>query len=167
MVLKHLYFLRHGIAAPRGTPGIPDWERPLTPEGRKRLIQEVKGMRELPLKLEAIWSSPLPRAFQTAEIVQQNLPFLGQVEIREELAPGGNWDLLLERIRTGKETHLLLAGHEPDFSDTLENLLGCDPRGHLLMKKGALAHVAVDFGEKIPRGELQYLLQPRVLRRLG
>jgi phosphohistidine phosphatase len=167
MVQKHLYFLRHGIAVARGTPGIPDWERPLTPEGRKRLIQEVKGMKHLPLELDLIWSSPLPRAYQTAEIVQQTLPFNGPLEIREELSPGGDWEKLLELLQARRESRILLAGHEPDFSTALERLLGCSPQGNLLMKKGALACVLLEFFEKTPEAELQFLLPPKVLRRLG
>lgn len=168
MVQKHLFFLRHGIAVPRGTPGIPDWERPLTPKGRKRLLREVKGMKRLSLEVDLIWSSPLPRAYQTAEIVQQNLlPFTGSLEIREELSPGGNWDALLEKIQARRENRILLTGHEPDFSQALERLLGCSPWGSLMMKKGALAYVLLDFFEKVPEAQLQYLLPPRVLRRLG
>jgi phosphohistidine phosphatase len=167
MALKYLYFLRHGIAVPRGTPGIPDWERPLTPEGRNRLIQSVKGMRRLGLKLDLICSSPLPRAFQTAEIVQQNLPFHGPLEINEELAPGGSWGKLWEKIKTRRESRILFTGHEPDFGQTLEKLLGCTSRGQLLMKKGALAHILLELNGETTCAELQFLLQPRVLRRLG
>lgn len=164
---KHLYFLRHGIALPRGSPGIAEWDRPLTPEGRKRLIRSVKGMKRIKLTVEAILSSPLPRAYQTAELLLEHLPFAGMIEIREELAPGGNWPALLNQIRSRKETHILLAGHEPDLSTAIGKLIGGKAGGSVLLKKGALASVRLEESSAGTEGQLQYLLQPKILRRLG
>jgi phosphohistidine phosphatase SixA len=38
-----LLILRHAIAAPHGTPGIADEDRPLTPRGRKRFVVALVG----------------------------------------------------------------------------------------------------------------------------
>src|SRR5262249_59652483 len=67
--MDELYILRHGIAVEHGTPGIPDDERPLTPEGRRRMRQIARGLRRLDLRPDRIVTSPLPRASATAEIV--------------------------------------------------------------------------------------------------
>ena len=67
--MVQLYIMRHGIALPHGTPGMSDDDRPLTPEGEQRVRQIARGLKELDLKLERIVTSPLPRAFRTAEIV--------------------------------------------------------------------------------------------------
>jgi len=47
--MTELYVLRHGIAVPHGTPGIAEDDRPLTPEGEKRMKQIGKGLRRLDL----------------------------------------------------------------------------------------------------------------------
>ena len=73
-----LYFLRHGIADwPEWNR--PDDERPLTAKGKKEMRQMAKFMRELKVRPARILSSPLPRAWQTAEIAAERL----ELELRE------------------------------------------------------------------------------------
>ncbi|MBM3462072.1 MAG: phosphohistidine phosphatase SixA, partial [Armatimonadetes bacterium] len=68
--MMDLYILRHGIAYDHGHPDYPDDDsRPLTPKGRRRTRRIARGMRDLGLRFDAILTSPLPRARQTAEIV--------------------------------------------------------------------------------------------------
>ena len=65
-----LCFLRHGEADwPNWTK--PDNERPLTERGRKEMKRVAKFLDRLKLSADAILTSPLPRASQTAEIVGQ------------------------------------------------------------------------------------------------
>ena len=65
-----IYIMRHGIAADLGAGGIiHDEDRPLTPEGRVKMQQAAEGIRRLELKFNLIFTSPLLRARQTAEVV--------------------------------------------------------------------------------------------------
>src|ERR1700687_3575860 len=65
-----LYFMRHGIAADRGDPDFPDdRERPLTGEGKKKVRGISSGMKSLGLSFDLIFTSPYPRASETAAIV--------------------------------------------------------------------------------------------------
>ena len=58
-----LYFLRHGIAVERGTPGYKDDSaRPLTPKGRRQLKKISTALRRMELEFDLILSSPLVRA---------------------------------------------------------------------------------------------------------
>ncbi len=68
-----LYIVRHAIAAPHGTPGIPDDDGPLTEEGIKKMRQAAAGLRSLDYVPELILTSPLLRARQTAEILMEPL----------------------------------------------------------------------------------------------
>ena len=66
----NLYILRHGIAAERGTPGYAnDADRPLTPEGERKLQLVAAAIKALELGFDLILSSPYLRARQTAEVV--------------------------------------------------------------------------------------------------
>ena len=38
-----LLLIRHAAAVPRGTPGIPDDERPLTPDGKAKFAWSLEG----------------------------------------------------------------------------------------------------------------------------
>src|ERR1035438_4666613 len=70
----NLFILRHGIAVEPGTHGYEkDADRPLTPEGERKLLQIAEAMEALDLTFDLILSSPYLRARQTAEIVAEAL----------------------------------------------------------------------------------------------
>ncbi len=153
-----LYFLRHGLADwPEWDPA-QDHERPLTTDGMKKMKAEAKAIEQLDLKLDAILSSPLTRAWQTADIVAEQLG----VEAKEEasLAPGFNLERLTEILqRYAAAQALMLVGHEPSFSMTIGQLIG---GGRIVLKKGGLARVDVTSSDPL-HGELVWLLTSRTL----
>ncbi|HLE44873.1 MAG TPA: phosphoglycerate mutase family protein, partial [Methylomirabilota bacterium] len=63
-----LLIIRHAIAVPRGTPGIPDDDRPLTPRGRRRFQKAARGLARIAGRPDVLLTSPLIRARATAEI---------------------------------------------------------------------------------------------------
>ncbi len=153
-----LYFLRHSLA------DWPDWdvardhERPLTGEGIERMKAEAKAIQQLDLQLDAILTSPLLRARQTAEPVARRLG----LDVIEEpaLAPGFDVERLREVLRRHAAAGaIMLVGHEPDFSRTIAQLIG---GGRVAMKKGGLARVDLDALDP-PGGELVWLLAPKTL----
>ncbi len=157
--MTKLYFLRHGKAYDR-----QDWDgkdddlRPLTGEGIELLRQTAQTLRRLDLNLDAIITSPLVRARDTAQLVARELDKV--VDESPMLKPGFDHNALIRLIgeHTGAE-RLLLVGHEPDFSQVISELIG---GGAVVMKKGGLARV--DITAQTPlRGELVWLLPPDVL----
>jgi len=67
-----LYFLRHGEA------DWPEWkksddERPLTKHGKKEMREVAAFLKRVKARPDLIVTSPLPRAFQTAEIAAERL----------------------------------------------------------------------------------------------
>lgn len=162
-----LYVLRHAIAFERGEGDYSEEERPLTVEGRQKLIAGIRGMRRLDLKLDALLTSPLVRALQTAELVRQHLPFKGVLEIEEELKPEGSLKGFLENVTRRQVKRVMLVGHEPNLSSWIQSLLGCARRASLLMKKGGLCRLDLGQASETASSELIYLLQPRQLRAMG
>src|SRR5512145_3028365 len=79
--------IRHAIAVPRGTPDIPDDERPLTKRGRQRFRSAARGLARLVKRPDFVLSSPLPRAKETAEIAARE--WGKRVEVIEEAALAG------------------------------------------------------------------------------
>ena len=64
-----LIFLRHGLAEGHFSHDQDrDFERELTPEGIKRLHKSFKIYKKIQPQIHVIFSSPLARAIQTAEI---------------------------------------------------------------------------------------------------
>lgn len=159
-------FLRHGPAVPHGTAGIADADRPLTPEGRKKTVQAAKGLRRLDLGFDAIHTSPLPRALQTAEIVSEILG-LPAPKPMEALLPGTPAAALLKEVRGLKTGTPLLVGHEPSLSEAVSRAVCSSVRGSFEMKKAGLAVVELHKISPGPEGTLLMLVPPSVLRELG
>lgn len=154
-----LYFLRHGIAEER-EPGRPDSARKLTPAGIAEMERVGAGLKALGLEFDAILTSPLVRARETAEIAAGAL----KLNVLEEprLASGAGFGDLQEALESQPErARLLLVGHEPDFSLFVEALTG----GRVRMKKASVALVEARKVEP-GIGELRWLLEPGHLGRI-
>ena len=113
----------------------------------------AKFLRDLKIRPARILSSPLPRAWQTAEIAAEHL----ELELREEgdLGQGFNVAKLRKIISRQSGEDLMLVGHEPDFSAIIRALTG----GEAKLAKGGLA--CIDLAEGAKRGRLIWLLPPK------
>lgn len=159
-------FLRHGPAVARGTEGVAEADRPLTPEGRRKTAQAAKGLRALKLEFDAIYTSPLPRAMQTAEIVAGVLQ-LGAPTVLDGLSPGGSPRRLLAGLRELDAESPLLVGHEPLLSSAVLLAICGGAAGAIELRKAGLAVVEFEASSARPRGTLKLLLSGRVLRGLA
>lgn len=146
----HLYFLRHGRAAePRDWPG-DEAERPLTEQGRAELHEVAKGLRRLGLGLDAIVTSPLARARETAQIVAAELGLAASES--SLLAPGCDLTELSQLARTHEMDHdLMIVGHEPDFSGMIGRLIRVSGHARVEMRKAACCRV--DLPAPLPSAE--------------
>ncbi|HLF28800.1 MAG TPA: phosphohistidine phosphatase SixA [Anaerolineae bacterium] len=153
-----LYFLRHGLADWPNWDAARDDERPLTDAGAAKMKAEAKTIQRLDLKLDAILSSPLVRAWQTAEAVAKRLNL--EVNGEPALAPGFDVKRLRAIVRRHAQADaLMLVGHEPDFSGTIAHLIG---GGRVVLKKGGVARVDLDSLDPLS-GALVWLLAPKTL----
>ena len=158
--IMKLCFLRHGVAMERTKGKGDDAERPLTEIGRKRMVQSAGVLARLDLNLDAILTSPLARALQTAEIVAESLKAKEKLLQESRLGLGFNRDQLAAILgdHAGADA-LMLVGHEPSFSETISAIIG---GGRIVCKKGGLA--CVDLGNQTSlKGELLWLIPPRLL----
>ncbi len=154
-----LYFLRHGLAADRETWTGDDFDRPLTDQGKERMAREAATLVKMSLDLDVILTSPLVRAYQTAEIVAQQLNQTDQLVQDERLSPGFGSNQLAKILKTYPEAQaLMLVGHEPDFSQVIGDLIG---GGRLTCKKGSLA--CVELTDRSLHGDLVWLIPASVL----
>ncbi|MGE3537978.1 MAG: phosphohistidine phosphatase SixA [Candidatus Tectimicrobiota bacterium] len=155
-----LLLIRHGIAAPEG-PGLPDHARPLTPEGRERWQQAVRGLQRLGVQLDRVCHSPLRRAVETAELL---MPLLRGEAVRSAALaspPGQAW---LDELRG---ECVALVGHQPWMGEAVAWLTThARQRGStLVFKRGGVAWLE---GPPQPgRMVLRAFLPPKVLRTLA
>lgn len=161
-----LYILRHAIAAERGSPEYPgDSERPLTPDGLKKLKRVVRGMKALELSFDLILTSPYVRARQTADVVAKELGLEGALELSALLEPGTDLDGLIAHLGSRKSSvdRILLVGHEPMLSALISLLVSGEQDLEITLKKGGLCKLAIRAIAPGRCATFEWLLTPRHL----
>jgi len=160
-----LYLLRHGDAAEHGDPRYEEDERPLTTKGIQRTKQLAHVLREMEISFDAILSSPLTRARETAEIVARGLKLQGDVQFSEDLKPSGNMEELVHQVNTIRPApkSVALVGHEPYLSGFISLLCTGGPGLPMVFKKGALCRLEMEVLSCGKCAALDWLLQPRVI----
>ncbi|MBE7382468.1 MAG: phosphohistidine phosphatase SixA [Leptolyngbya sp. SIO1E4] len=161
-----LYFIRHGIAAERGTYA-HDGDRPLTEKGRSRTQQVAQRLKLLGCEVDCILSSPLVRAQQTTEVLLQ-IGLSTATEVREELAPEGHLQTWLPWLGQWQTQHpqsrLALVGHEPNLSSWAQQLVVGQRSDRWILKKAGVIGVQVPAAaEAMANSSLFWLAPPRLL----
>ena len=124
-----LLIVRHAEAA----PGNPDELRPLTSAGRDAAHMLGRRLREQGIDPDAIVSSPLLRARETADALG-----LGATEVDERLAPGAT-SVDVRDAALGRGELVIVVGHQPDCGRAVAALAGgpeppFPPCGHVLVE---------------------------------
>jgi phosphohistidine phosphatase len=146
-----LYLLRHGKADwPNWNK--PDDERPLTEEGKVQVASVARRLARLEIE-PAIFTSPLPRASQTADIAGKHLK--QKVRVDPLLRPGFDAGKLKKLLKDFPGESLMVVGHEPDFTRTIFQLTG----GQTKLSKAGVALVQFEPGSM--KGELRWLVPPK------
>jgi phosphohistidine phosphatase len=148
-----LYFVRHAEAIERsGT--MPDASRYLTTKGRLAFRKIARRVRKAGVAPAVIFTSPLLRSVQTAEILAERLKYEGPVVVEKELSPGFDLRALRSLLeKAGNPTEAAYVGHEPDLGDLAATLLAL-PEGFPL-RKGAV--LALDADVDAPKGTATFL----------
>jgi phosphohistidine phosphatase len=110
-----IFLFRHGRAVDE-TAMLPDEARYLNPTGRRRAREVGARLAKEGVELDAILTSPLVRAVQTAELVADRLGFLGEIEALPQLAPGIPSRLVAQELPT-RGVQVGVFGHSPGISD--------------------------------------------------
>ncbi len=109
-----VYLIRHAHAVPEG-PALADEHRYLTEKGRAVAHKVGKKLLEKSVELDALLTSPLVRAVQTAELLAASLGFDGEVQAVGPLSPGVAPQVIAERLG-GFGRSIAIVGHEPTIS---------------------------------------------------
>jgi phosphohistidine phosphatase len=163
-----ILLIRHGHAVDEA-PGLGDAGRWLSAKGRKVTRKVARWLAESGKRRPlAIWTSPLVRAVQTAEIVAAEARFKGELRATAQLGPGHDpGDLLKLLASETLEGPLALVGHEPSLSLIATALLG--EVGFTGFKKSGIMGLtwtpAVDGETPTPGvGKLRFLFDPAEMK---
>jgi phosphohistidine phosphatase len=154
-----IVLFRHGEAEDV-TDMRDDGLRSLTNKGRKRTKKVAKTVKNLlPGKCKIqIWSSPLLRALQTAEILADQVGV--KVKIHNAIS-NGDFELLRANLTDCREEEcIFIVGHQPFLGEWTEQLTGLQ----LPFRKSTAAAIryrATNAVSGSPDGELLWYVQPR------
>jgi len=120
-----ILLIRHGHAVEEA-PGLGDSARWLSEKGRKLTRKVARWLaKNGKRRPAAIWTSPLVRAVQTAEILAAEAGLKGEVPSCAQLGPGHDPGDLLKLLASATvDGPLALVGHEPALSLIATALLG-------------------------------------------
>jgi phosphohistidine phosphatase len=151
---RQLWLLRHGEAEAHGLR--PDAERELTSRGRHQSVTAGRALARLGVEFEAVYASPRIRALDTARLACGELGV--DVVVHEPLGGGFERSEAVDLLdESGADGRLLLVGHEPDFSQLVDDFTG----GRIDFKKGAIAAI------RPATGELVVFLRPREIEMIA
>ena len=120
-----LYLVRHAVAAERGDDWPDDTKRPLTAKGVSRFREVVDGLVWFGVGVDEIFTSPLVRARQTADLLSAGLTEHPPVQTVDELAPGHESpQVIAELAKRVKRRRVAIVGHEPDLGELAAALSG-------------------------------------------
>jgi phosphohistidine phosphatase len=158
-----IYFLRHASAGQRKFKGVRDERRPLDEEGIDQCRFVGRVLSTLDVHIDAILSSPLKRATQTASLVANELGHEEKIELSPALRPDASYQAFCDLLdeNAGREA-ILVVGHNPSLREFL-NLMISDGASDsaVELKKGAVARV--ETGRR-NSAVLNWSLVPRVVR---
>ena len=163
---SEIYLVRHAIAAERGDDWPDDTKRPLTEEGISRFKEAVGGLKALDATIEEIFTSPLVRARQTADLLAAGVRGRPTVKLLDALAPGSPPATVMAQLaKSAKRRCIALVGHEPDLGELAAYLIGA--RRALPFKKGGICRIDLASLSTKAAGTLVWFVTPKILRKLA
>jgi phosphohistidine phosphatase len=159
-----VYFLRHASANQHKILPKHDDERPIDKLGKQQCHVVGQALVAFGVKVDAVISSPLIRAIQTAELAVTELGYQDRIVISDAMRPEANFDQFHDLLGHYSESKaIMVVGHNPSITEFLLHLMtGNEPSDCVDFKKGAVAKIEVQ-GEK---GVLHWLLTPKMASKL-
>jgi phosphohistidine phosphatase len=158
-----LYLMRHANAGLRRPNPSLDAKRALVKDGKDQCVLMARTLSSLKVQIDAVVSSPLKRALQTAQFVATELGHEAKIEISPALAPDGQYaDFQALLAKYSGSEGVLAVGHNPNIVQFLGKLVTGNGGASLRLRKGAIARIDLD---RHP-AQLQWLIDPRLARNI-
>ncbi len=125
--MMNVYLFRHADAVELDQTIVEDSFRYLTGEGREKTIEVAKKLKKLDAEFDIIFTSPLVRAVQTAEITAIHLKYEGEIITAIELIGGHSFSNFQQFLkRNSRYGSIACFGHAPDVNTFALRLLKKD-----------------------------------------
>jgi len=170
--------MRHGYAGKRLSNPIQDRKRSLTQQGLKEVRTISKSLKHLDVKFDTIFSSPLPRALQTATIVANQYKLKNKIEKYNELISQQDRFIFYDKLANyNLMSSILIVGHEPYLSTMISDIISNNDdknktnteiksNSNIILKKAGLSKIRITSTLPTLQGELRWLLTPNILKKI-
>jgi phosphohistidine phosphatase len=154
----NLYLIRHSISE-KSSFSKKDFERELTKEGKFVIQKSAEAWKKYIEQFEIIFSSPLTRALQTAEIVSSVMQSISNIIVENNLGSGSRTSDLIEILNSTNKNEIAIVGHQPDLSIHIFNLCG---NGRLNLSLPPATIIKIEFENRIKygSGRLAFFIPP-------
>lgn len=159
-----IYFLRHANAGQHLSNAKKDEKRALDKTGIEQCGYVGRALYALDIQVDAVISSPLKRAAQTASLVSNEMGYEGKLVLDDALRPTTQFtDFRRLLQKHAKQESIMVVGHNPNLSEFLGRCIAENgSEAEIELKKGAIAKVELMRNA----GTLQWALTPKILRTL-
>jgi phosphohistidine phosphatase len=162
-----IYIIRHAIAMNREEWTKSDDLRPLTEKGKQKMEKIARGLAAMEIDFTHIFTSPLVRARETAEIVQSILK-IDMLEETDLLIPSADPAEMIPFLnKLPDSAEVALVGHEPHVSELLGYLLSGQRKNFTTFKKGGVAMVEGAVPLRAGNLVLRWIMEPNHLVAIG
>ncbi len=158
-----VYFLRHASAGQSKANPTADAKRPLDKEGIEQSGQMGRALAALDVQVDAVISSPLKRASQTAALVGNEIGFDSKITFSPALQPDASFESFRDLLgKHAKQEAIMVVGHNPSLSRFLSMLVSAGANDRAVdLKKGAVAKL--EFSNR-HTAELMWCITPKLVR---
>jgi phosphohistidine phosphatase len=159
-----IYFVRHASAGQHLANPKKDEKRGLDKDGIDQCGYVGRALAALAVQVDAVISSPLKRATQTASLVANEMGYEGKLQIEDALRPGTAFPDFRKMLdKYSRYDSIMVVGHNPSLSEFLGRAIsesGCEAA--IDLKKGAVARAEMNRNA----ASLTWCLTPKILRTL-
>jgi len=157
-----VYFLRHASAGQSRANPAQDNKRALDKDGIEQCRDVGRVLSAMELKVDAVVSSPLQRAAETAALVAKEIGHHSKLVLDAALAPGASFEQFQKLLQHyAKKEAVMVVGHNPSLSEFLSLLVTNGKSAKATdMKKGAIARVEYEGNQPL----LSWMVTPKIAR---
>ena len=170
-----LFILRHGETSKR-LPTSGGLDRSLTYTGTTEIKNIANSIKKLRIKIDLIVTSPIFSCKQTGEIISDLFNKRIPIIICNDLKPEGKFVDFYNKISKYNDTSsILIVGHEPYLSNMINDIISNSDADrnynknnkNIILKKAGLSRIKITSTIPKLKGELRWLLTPRILKKLS
>lgn len=158
-----VYFVRHASAGQRKAHAAQDEKRALDRQGVVQAHQMGRLLAAVNVEVDAVISSPLKRATQTASLIANEIGYEQKIERDVSLRPDATFDSFRRLLANHERKEaIMVVGHNPTISEFLSAVLSRGGDIEIVeLKKGSVAKVDMHSNKA---GALNWCVTPKLVQ---